>query len=254
MVILRQVQVPRLTTLDPGKLTSACFRDFSRSKQVALYLPEMTDIGLWTEVRKVKTFGLSRPLAGRSGKGYSAVPFPNDTWGFLYYRAPPSWGHDLAGEIRFRVTEDANPANFYHGHDISFKGVPWHIPLLPYTSLSSAFHDVLLQDGLLTPDQAHRLQRFSSYRRQAMHTRLLYAVGQPFVMRIDVDKAVECRNRQIILGKKDGEDTTTHISIGTSKGVQWAYAAADGAPQPFTERGTWAAFWRGTRSNGPLDA
>ena len=195
-------------------------------------LPQTADAVSW--IKRRKRYVVDGPRGNAGG-----TAFPEKTRGFLYYRAPPCWAHDLAGDIRFRVTLDEDPARFRDGHDLVVKGVPWIIPLLPCTPLSAAFHGVLLRDGSLTPDQVRRLQRFPSYHRGDARRRLINSVGQPFIMWINPDKKADSRISQWVLGNEDGEDVMERLLLHAHPGTRWAYASRAGmVSQVFREEGS----------------
>jgi len=84
-----------------------------------------------------------------------AIPFPQNTRGFLYYHFP----FDIppaAGEIRFRLTTQQDPDSIIHSSakDLLLpEGTPWNIPLIYIASDKnlSLFRNILLVEGLVKP-------------------------------------------------------------------------------------------------------
>ncbi|OBZ70111.1 hypothetical protein A0H81_09836 [Grifola frondosa] len=108
---------------------------------------------------------------------------PPATSGFLYYRTPPPKAPPAAGEIRFRLTPDDDPASFNIGKDLLLPDdTPWHIDLLciPNFPQLQVLTDVLQRDGLVSPALITECMRLCGGTHLPNNTRLLYALDQPF--------------------------------------------------------------------------
>jgi hypothetical protein len=114
--ISRFCQTRRIHTLNPAKPSSSDFLDLSGC--LAARVPVSID-------QKTRSVA----LGFKNEKG-AFVSFPSSTQRFLYYRSGPSYA-PVAGELRFCVTSDVNPASFDHGHDLedSVTALPWNYSL-----------------------------------------------------------------------------------------------------------------------------
>jgi hypothetical protein len=170
------------------------------------------------------------------GEGrYNLVSFPQDTGGFLYYRRPPPGAHDLAGCVRFRVTNDPDPASFARGHDLLVRGVPWGRALLPLAGTVRAFTACLYSAGLLSVTQVARLAGFLPAKRARSH--VVHAYRQLFVL--DIVPASINRTRAVaVLGSENGRDRLGSIRLATHRGI-WAYGTRAGGYATFTQHGTY---------------
>ncbi|TFY73993.1 hypothetical protein EWM64_g10019 [Hericium alpestre] len=116
-----------------------------------------------------------------SSKGPVPGPFPPATHGFLYFH--PDAHNPLQSQIRFRVTQDHDPArSFSSGHDLTYgSGFTWHIPLTR-AAQSPKLREMLVRDGLIDDAlvaqlQARPLSRLESYRLK----RAVSVLDQPFI-------------------------------------------------------------------------
>ena len=111
-----------MNTLDPKKLTRADYLDLSG---------RVTPSVLLTAARVLPGRGVTAvrptPLEGR---GCPSMTYPPNTAGFLYLHMPPPGLPAVAAEIRFRVTNDADPASFSRGVDYRYLGLPWRRPVI----------------------------------------------------------------------------------------------------------------------------
>jgi hypothetical protein len=118
--------------------------------------------------------------------GVKDIPFPDGTHGFLYF-APGPLHAPLAGEVRFRITPGADPANFAEGRDLLLPNglMPWAIPLVVAFSGSKRTHSHLYE-VLTHEDQALGSELVASLHHQSVKrlprgTPIIHSMGQPFV-------------------------------------------------------------------------
>lgn len=109
--------------------------------------------------------------------------------GFLYLHAPPaSWDwapNPLTHELRFRVTNDADPASFAAGRDLQFGGLPWGNPLLFRQWTKPGVRYLVAKDDCALAERFNAEYEGVKSRRRLLHMSepdrtLLYAFGQPF--------------------------------------------------------------------------
>jgi hypothetical protein len=84
-----------LNTLNPARMTPADYVDLSGRGRVH-------GATFWTP---------------RKAGSEAELHFPRQTQGFFYYVPGPVHA-PVAGEVRFRITSNAEPATFGHGHDL----------------------------------------------------------------------------------------------------------------------------------------
>ena len=126
----------RIGTLDPECLRGSDFLDLSNRKVKRIYA-------------ELKNGQVITGLDIRYFTKTEIYRFPEMTAGFLYChrdpRLPPR-----TGEIRFRVTNSADPASFQSGFDLLRHDgeLPWSIPLV---LSKSPLRELAIQDGLLDP-------------------------------------------------------------------------------------------------------
>ncbi|EKM60300.1 uncharacterized protein PHACADRAFT_179653 [Phanerochaete carnosa HHB-10118-sp] len=215
-----------ITTVDPNKLTSDCFQDFSGQKFFGLRVQESagpsTSITLWQ--RKFWSFA-------KDGTQVHARS-PPGTHGFFYYRAPPPW----AGEIRFRITKDRNPSSFPSGHDFLLRGMPWAVTLLFATPVSAFFHNILLRDGLLSEGQIRRLESLEPWQsRLAAKSHLVHSIGQPFALPLGVNRSTSTCSRHIVPGIVDSRDVLERFEFRSVAGSLWGYDAGPNETRVFSK-------------------
>jgi len=119
-------------------------------------------------------------------------PFPENTHGHLYYRAPTPDRPSLSGSFRFRVTFPDHPEGFADGADLLRPdGRPWELTL--YSAIQTAGYaplvrkllneDLLDADLLDTVDQLPRINlRFPSG--------VLYTLSDPFTLSLGQAKMI----------------------------------------------------------------
>ncbi|EKM60274.1 uncharacterized protein PHACADRAFT_179643 [Phanerochaete carnosa HHB-10118-sp] len=164
------------------------------------------------------------------------TPFPPGTHSFFYYRAPPPWAHDLAGEIRFRITKDSDPSSFAGEHHLLVQGMPWIVTLLFNTPYSAAFHSVLLRDGLLSEDQIRRLGRLEPWRSTlTARARLIHSIGQPFALPVSTNRNTYRYARYFVPSIVDSKDVLEKYDLMSSRGSQWGYNTGQDEARVFSK-------------------
>lgn len=176
--------------MDPAKLTPQCYHDLSGKSEAMIYFTH----------HDAESVASGHPVFFNDCKirhsPSKKSEFPPGTAGFLYYKKPPPGAPPGAGEIRFRVTQNPDPASFASGKDLLHHGVPWADPLFPPDRSVRRFFPQLLHDNLLSREELDRMcysARAAAPRsgNSQMCWRLVYAYGQPFTMTI----------RSTVLGK-----------------------------------------------------
>ncbi|THH13840.1 hypothetical protein EW146_g6422, partial [Bondarzewia mesenterica] len=103
-----------IQNLDPRHITSSDFHDISGRYNPRYYAETATENP--EEIYYEATGGIHSPI----------IHFPPGTHGFLYYHCQTGIEE---GQVRFRITKDANPASFVEGKDLLFRtGLPWYLP------------------------------------------------------------------------------------------------------------------------------
>lgn len=156
-----------MATLDPLKLSSSDYIDLSGLAQPTVNTNPTCTLAFY-------------------GVG---VPFPADTRGFLYYHPPPPGVNLLAGEIRFRLVEDGDPASFDRGSDLmSPTGLPWSIHFLSLNCRNARYkglRDVIALDGLATPKLIENCDSIAIDGNRSTRAPIVHSLGQPFPASFD---------------------------------------------------------------------
>ena len=177
---------------------------------------------------------------GRAGGIYHT--FPPATSGFFYYHSPPPGAPDIAGDIRFRVTNDRDPSSFTGGTDLMIHGLPWLIPLVPNSEVSHRFLPSLRRDSLLTNDQVRRIERFSTERPIYRREQPIYAFGQPCRLQISGRQSMEreavIEKEYLMFGIVDGEDRLERALLHKVPLTEWGYEQPGQPPRVFSAPGT----------------
>lgn len=119
-------------------------------------------------------------------------PFPENTHGHLYYRAPSPDRPSLSGSFRFRVTFPDHPQGFAEGADLlRLDGRPWELSL--YSAIQTAGYaplvrkllneDLLDADLLDTIDQLPRINVRTP-------SGVLYTLSDPFALSLGQAKMI----------------------------------------------------------------
>ena len=181
-------------------------------------------------------------LSYASSEQVNRYPFPPAASGFLYYRSPPPGAPDIAGDIRFRVTNNKDPGRFASGTDFMRHGLPWLIPLVPNSEVSRRFLPSLLRDSLLTNEQVRRIERFSTEKSMREKEQPIYAFGQPCRLPTPGQQtaatAKEMWRLFWIFGVQDGEDRLKRTLLSLRSHVKWGYQQPGQPPKEFSASGT----------------
>ena len=102
-----------ISTLRPDKIKPSDFMDIS---------------GMWAVRPYIQS--IVKDVAIRYAFSRQPMPFPLGTHGFFYYVRPKP-EQAISGEVRFRITPEADPTSFTRGHDLSKpKSLPWALPVV----------------------------------------------------------------------------------------------------------------------------
>lgn len=104
------------------------------------------------------------------------TPFPLGTHGFFYYVRPKP-EQPISGEVRFRITPDADPAGFTRGHDLLRpNGMPWALPIVVIAKNYAPLAECLIRDGTVERDQLRRW----SVNQLSSESIVVRGFGEPF--------------------------------------------------------------------------
>jgi hypothetical protein len=165
-----------ISSLDPARLSASDFLDISARKSANIPVPTFSK---GASIR----FKHGKDPFSDSSADSAHLPFPPDARGFLYYIPGPLHA-PAAGEIRFRVTGNRDPASFESGHDLSYfdTTLPWRITLASIARASSFYPFLhLLQDvdRSVTSSLAESLAQKPT-ERMSGHSQIIHSPGQPF--------------------------------------------------------------------------
>jgi hypothetical protein len=110
------------------------------------------------------------------------IPFPHNTYGFLYYKGPEPGYPDFSGSFRFRTISMSFASSFADGADLRLpSGGVWQILL--YTAIRSGAHyelvTKLLEEGLVTDSTVEKARALPHIRLRHA-TQILYKLEDPF--------------------------------------------------------------------------
>ncbi|KAI0368000.1 hypothetical protein BV20DRAFT_1123119 [Pilatotrama ljubarskyi] len=173
-----------LRTLDPAKLSPRDYVDLSglsgyvvdRQAEGPPRLKDGTLSNINYDSLKKKT--------ADGGYTFHDAPFPANSQGFLYFRARPH--AEVAGSVRFRVTQGRDPEYFAHGEDLlTVFGKPWQIPLVTIASSPRCvvLRKYLERDALVTfeaLEQCEKLARTSEPVNLTATSQVVCEVEEPF--------------------------------------------------------------------------
>ncbi|KAI0359733.1 hypothetical protein OH77DRAFT_1419032 [Trametes cingulata] len=174
----------KLNTLDPRRLASRDFVDVSGKTgfvvdRKAKGTPSLKD-GTLSNINYDR-----RRFRTEDGEHvFHDMPFPANTHGYVYYRARPH--AEVAGSLRFRVTQGRDPQFFQHGEDLlTVYGSPWQIPLVAIATSARCvvLRKMLEEDGLVTPEALEQCKRLAPTADPILispQTQIVGEVGDPF--------------------------------------------------------------------------
>jgi hypothetical protein len=157
-----------ISTLDPRKLRAQDHAQVGGRSNAQVTLPG-------------EEHPLVIPFATRK-----ALRFPHKTAGFFYYARGPAHA-PLAGEVRFRLVDSADPSAFASGRDLiaSHNGTVWSIPLLRITSpnqLEYRLLPLLQQDGLVSPSLGSLAGQHADLAK--LRAPVIHSLEQPFAQNL----------------------------------------------------------------------
>ncbi|TFY80180.1 hypothetical protein EWM64_g3834 [Hericium alpestre] len=115
------------------------------------------------------------------------MPFPAGAKGFLYYHA--NMRNPLESQVRFRVTEDNDPASFSRGHDLVYdKGYVWHLRLAHIVShrRQGPLLRLLVHDGLVDEQTINTNDARNPDMRHQRIKRSVNSLSEPFVLKLSL--------------------------------------------------------------------
>lgn len=143
-------------------------------------------------------------LAYGPKEGDIPVRFPPDQRGFFYYHSG-STSSPYAGQLRFRVTQSADPGSWTTGSDfLQPNGMPWNKNLFAIATQHpklTAIREALLADGLITPELVERCRQVWDWRRELGPNLPLTSLRQPFVVKF---QALD-RGQFAVVGREEQE-------------------------------------------------
>lgn len=144
-------------------------------------------------------------LAYGPEQGTVGVRFPPDQRGFFYYHSE-STSSPYSGQLRFRLTPSSDPRSWVVGSDfLKPNGLPWNNSLLAISTQHpklTAIRNLLLADGLITPELVERCQQVFAWRRSLGRPNLLLTgLGQPFLAKFQALDA----GQFAVVGRKEQE-------------------------------------------------
>ena len=111
-------------------------------------------------------------------------PFPPGSKGHFYYHQPPALP-PLAGELRFRICDDAS--QFAYGRDLDIEsGRPWNVPLTNIVMVGKyeGIRNLLLDEGFIDHELVADIENMKSVGKRARRKTgggiTLYDIDQPF--------------------------------------------------------------------------
>lgn len=169
-----------ISTLHPDRLQPRDFMDLSSLKLVRLHTLSETS-------QKCFTFNYHNIEHG--------FGFPEKCHGFLYCHSIPNIPPDL-WTLRFRLTENNDPASFASGVDLlrnDDRKRPWSIPVtsIALRDCAVGLRNLLVQDNLVDPHIFSELQTLvdpkgpNKQKHWFVHGRPLRSLDQPFPIDLD---------------------------------------------------------------------
>ena len=138
------------------------------------------------------------------------APFPENTRGFLYYHSP-SFAPPHVGQLRFRLTNSAEPKDFASGRDLLDQNgaLPFFWPLRGLVLHQSyrPIIDTLLRNGLITDNVVRDIARLWSSR--TGHWRpTLFAFDRPFLVNFNA-----IAHGSDVLGEEHGTAVVERLTL-----------------------------------------
>jgi hypothetical protein len=160
--------IRRISTLNPTKLCASDYLDWGG---VGNATAPVESLAQKAQVRFFRRAG-------------SAIAFPCDTQGFLYYHPGPLRA-PIAGELRFRRTTGPDPASFHEGHDLRhpITTLPWNVPL---PALMKAASYAPLVELLFNEGDAATRKSIRALRNTRIsclpNSKIIHSAGQPIFL------------------------------------------------------------------------
>ena len=110
----------------------------------------------------------------------SGFPFPPGTKGLFYYCQPPAIP-PMAGELRFRICDDAS--QFAYGRDLEVgPGRPWNIPFINIVKVRNykSIRYLLLDEGFIDHELVADIKNMKFVSTTGGRVTALYDIDQPF--------------------------------------------------------------------------
>ena len=129
------------------------------------------------------------------------LPFPPNTYGYLYYKGPKPGYPDFSGSLRFRVVPMSDPYSFAAGKDLRLPtGSVWQILL--YSAVRSVKQaelvTKLLEEGLVTDSAVEKARGLPNIRLRSA-SRILYKLEDPFCAEL------QQVNRIVVMSEDDAQ-------------------------------------------------
>ncbi|KAJ7641517.1 hypothetical protein FB45DRAFT_900396 [Roridomyces roridus] len=166
----------KLGTLNASKLQRTDFASLSNQRW-----PTVSFVPPNIQTPRLPSFPLR--YAKKAGQ---ALPFPEGTRGFLYYKKQLHLS-PLAAGVRFRVTTGSHPSTFHDGHDLLLDGLPWQIPLHNIATVVggsgyASLRNQLLRESLVDETQLERCKALTPNKKRLDHRLTVYTLNQPFTV------------------------------------------------------------------------
>ncbi|KAJ7607611.1 hypothetical protein DFH06DRAFT_1486465 [Mycena polygramma] len=161
----------------------------------------------YIDVSNRRTLTIRFPLSPGHGtklcfKGSSAgarLPFPDNTYGFLYSHRHPH-AASLEGSIRLRVTPSGAPSSFFSGQDLCLpSGIPWRI-ILPQIALRkdlAHIRDQLLRENLVTLEQLSRCRRLFAKSTHIFPPTTIFRLDQDFPLELSTPQHITAVGKRL---------------------------------------------------------
>ncbi|KAJ3547481.1 hypothetical protein NMY22_g1633 [Coprinellus aureogranulatus] len=141
---------------------------------------------VWPHFRALPVSGKARAI----WYGYHNR-YPSDATGFFYFSRPDPLPHPAAGHFRFRVVPKPDPTLFSAGYDLvePETGMVWgkHLLHLILNRTDRHLYNVILKEGIITPEEDRRIRDMLPKSRQALargqrSLQVLDSILDPFIV------------------------------------------------------------------------